>query len=429
MTLRVLVCLLLSFGAAGQPAKFNPTVKRIVDDISEARIRASLRKLESFGTRHVLSSQDDHVRGIGAAQRWLHQTLTSYSPRIEVYYDAFTAEKSSRIDHDVELANVVAVLPGTTHKDHVIVVGAHYDSLVLKKGGFSNFSLEEQVHAPGVNDDGSGIAAVLELARVLSKHEFEKTIVFVAFSGEEVGLVGSRHFAKKAKEQNMRIEAMLNNDIIGNDRGGDGQDGRGRVRVFSAGPEDSQSRTLARYFKEIGERYVPSMRVEMIFRADRVSRGGDHTPFHKEGFAAIRLTTATENFEHQHSVLDTLENTSPAYNTEITRLNAAVIASLALAPPPPETTREGTKKKRVARVEREGYGARMQWSQPDEVTDLAGYAVLLRSTTSPVWEREFFVGDVTSHTLPGVSIDAVVLGVRAIDKDGNPSLAAPFVGR
>lgn len=232
----------------------NPAVKQIVDAISEERIAATMKKLESFGTRHILSEQDNPTHGIGAAQRWIVEEFKSYSPRLEVACDNFTVKKGPRIARDAELCNVIALLPGTINKDRYVLVAGHYDSIALRRrpgwtGGEGDGSTpfppsEVLPDAPGVVDDASGTAAVLELARVMSQHEFDKTIVFAAFSAEEVGLQGSRAYATKAKEQKMAIEAVLNNDIIGSDVAGNGRSANGRLRVFSDGPEDSPARPV-----------------------------------------------------------------------------------------------------------------------------------------------------------------------------------------
>jgi hypothetical protein len=289
-----------------------------------------------------------------------------------------------------------------------------------------------QLIAPGVTDDGSGTAAVMELARVLSQYQFDKTIVFVAFAAEEIGLSGSQVYASTAKKTGMQIEAVLNNDIIGSDVSGNGQSSTNVLRVFAAGPEDSPTRELGRYMKQIAERFVPSMQVQMVFRQDRFLRGGDHRPFLNEGFPAVRLTTASENFKNQHSTTDTFANTSVPYTTRVTRMNASVLASLALAPAPPVlnwTYSSGPNKGgHVPLLTRgkSGYDAVLHWL-PNSEPDLAGYAVLMRSTTSPVWERETWVGKVTSYTMSDVSIDDVVIGVKAVDQDGNQSVVSTYM--
>jgi putative aminopeptidase FrvX len=460
-----------SVSAQAPPTGLNPAVTQIVDAISQERIAANLKRLESFGTRYVLSAQEDPSHGIGAAKRWIHDELQAYSSRLEVTYQNFVVKKGARqgqIIRDVELSNVIAVLPGTIHKDHYVLVTGHYDSLaVIRKpytgeeqrvaeavrrgideneerrflkilppedalGPMDFEATAAQPIAPGVTDDASGTAAVMELARVMSGHRFDKTIVFIAFAGEEVGLSGSQAYATMAKQKGTQIEAVLNNDIIGSDVAGNGRSASNVLRVFAAGPEDSPSRELGRYMQQVAQRYVPSMQVELIFRGDRFLRGGDHTPFVNQGYAAVRLTTPSEHYANQHSTTDTFANTSVPYTTRVVRMNAAVLASLALAPAPPVlnwTWSSGPNKDgHVPLLTRgkSGYDAVLHW-YPNTEEDLAGYAVTMRSTTSPVWERETWVGNVTTFTMPDVSIDDVVIGVKALDKDGNQSVVSPYM--
>ncbi len=472
--MQFLLCLTLCFALqlfAQQPeTRLNPAVKQIVDAISEDRIVATLKKLEGFGTRYILSAQDDPAHGIGAAKRWIHDELQSYSPRLQVSYQDFTVKKGGRrgqVIRDVDLSNIVAVLPGTTEKDRYVLVTGHYDSLVQvrkpytgeeqsiaelvrqgvdesearrylkilprerEQGPLDFEATAAQTIAPGVTDDGSGTAAVMELARVMSAYQFDKTVVFIAFAAEEVGLSGSQVYAAEAKKGGMQIEAVLNNDIIGSDVSGNGRSSTNVLRVFSASPDDSTPRELARYIKLMGERYVPSMQVEMVFRGDRFLRGGDHRPFVEASFPAVRLTSASENFDNQHTVTDTFANTSPAYATRAIRINGAVLASLALAPAPPVlnwTWASGPDKgghEPLLTRGKSGYDAVLHWF-PNSEADLAGYAVVMRSTTSPVWEREIWVGNVTRYTMPDVSIDDIVIGVKAIDRDGNQSVVSCY---
>jgi hypothetical protein len=458
--------------------RLNPAVKQIVDQVSEERISATMKRLGEFGTRYVGSEQDSETRGIGAAQRWIEAQFKSYSPKLQVSLDKFAVKKNQRLPKDADLANIVAVLPGTTDKDRYVIVGGHYDSIASKRGpGTPNTNddgprtaAELEPNAPGVADDASGTAAVMELARVMSQYDFDKSIVFVAFAAEEIGLNGSKNYADEAKAKNMTIEAMLNNDIIGTEVSGNGSSANNRVRLFSEGPEDSPSRALARYVKETSERYLPSMTVDMIFRRDRFSRGGDHTSFVHDGYAAVRFTTASENYANQHTATDTFANSSPAYATRVAKMNAAALASLALAPKPPVVTAprgqggfggrggrggdaaganaaggapgastapaltpEQQQQRRTAAANRPGlargktgYDAALRWANPNPEPDLAGYAVVIRDTTSPVWQREIYVGNVTEYTIPDLSIDDVVIGVKAIDKDGNQSLVSAY---
>src|SRR5579884_133984 len=345
-TLAALAALLMS-AAHAEIFPINPTIKKIVDGISEERIAANIRKLESFGTRHTLSDPNDPNRGIGAARRWIESELRSYSPRLQVRVDTHRVKKQGRITRDVELSNVVAELPGTLDKQRCVIVAAHYDTVALRAWrssdevvipGLQVREADPNAPAPGADDDGSGTAAVMEMARVMSRFEFDKTVDFILFAGEEQGLIGSRLYAEEARKTRRQIEAVLNNDIIGSIQSGDGHIDNTAVRVFSAGPEDSGSRQLARYIKDVGERYVPSMQVDVIFRADRFGRGGDHMPFEQEGYSAVRFSSAEENYSHQHTATDTIENMSPAYTARVARINAAALASLALAPKPPVVT-------------------------------------------------------------------------------------------
>lgn len=424
-----LIPLCLAAALAQQPPKsINPTVRKIVDAVAEDRIAGILKKLETFGTRNTMSDQASPDHGVGAARQWIFDQFKSYSPRLQVRFDSYKVKKQGRIMRDVEVANVVAVLPGATNPDRQFMIGGHYDSLNMT--GPDAFNHQADLTAPGVDDDGSGVAATMELARVMSQYEFEKTIVFIAFVGEEQGLIGATLYAQKARRENQIIDGLLNNDLIGTTVAGNGRTNNAAVNVFSPEPMDSASRQLARYIKEIGERYVPGMNVDLIFRADRFGRGGDHTPFNREGYAAVRFTTANENFAHQHTAEDTFANVSVAYCTRVTKINAAALASLALAPKAPVTMRQGQRPGALApMLDRgpSGYDARLRWQDPNPEPDLAGYIVVMRSTTAPYWEKEVFVGKVNEYVLPNVPIDMVVLGVKAVDRDGNESLVSPYL--
>lgn len=448
----------------------QPAVQRVVDEISQTRIQANLQKLASFGTRYVVSKSTENT-GIEAARRWIHDQFKSYSPRLVVTDQAFRVKKGTRngqVFREVELANVVATLPGTVDPDTFVLVTAHYDTVNIQRkpkftdpeavadlvkhgmdqpeakrvvelfpgadrlGVLDPEATAAQTHAPGVTDDGSGTAAVMELARVMSQYQFAKTLVFAAFAAEEIGLEGSKAFAADAKRKGMRIEAVLNNDIIGSAIAGNGRTSTSTLRVFGAGPEDSPARALLRYTKLMAERYVPSMKVEMIFHADRFARGGDHTSFTTQGYAAVRLTTPSENFDNQHTATDTFANTSVPYTTRVTQMNAAVLASLALAPLAPVVNysfqsgeRKGDRSPLLSRG-KSGYDAALRW-EASAAANLAGYAVVLRTTTAPDWEREIWVGNVTNYTLADISIDDTVIGVKAVDRDGNQSPVSAYL--
>lgn len=438
--------------SATLPAQYkmpNPQVEKIVSEVSEKNIAEILKKLESFGTRNILSTQDNPTRGIGASRKWIYDQFRSYSPKLEVSFDQYRLKKiegrASRVPRDVDLYNVVAVLPGSTNKEQRIVISGHYDSIVMGRAtgtpapgpgetpaGGPPPMRDPDLDAPGVTDDGSGTACVMELARVMSQYQFEKTLVFITFAGEEEGLLGSSLYAEKARAASQKIEAVLNNDIIGSDVSGSGRMDNRRVSVFSEDPDDSPSRELARYVRDIGERYLPSMRVDTVFRADRFGRGGDHTPFNQEGYSAVRLSSPEENFANQHTVTDTFANTSVPYITLVTKVNGAAAASLAWAPKPPVTSeiteRNGQKVTTLFLTRgKSRYDAALKWKQENPEADLAGYVVMYRSTTAPYWDHEIFVGKVNEYTLPDVSIDDLVFGVKAIDKDGNESLVSPYV--
>jgi len=433
--------LLLMAGARAQMKSINPEIRKLVDSISEERVVEISKKLESFGTRNIYSSQDDPTQGIGAARHWLYEQFKSYSPRLEVRFDSYRVKKKGRLNDDVEIHNVIAILPGKLNPERQFIISGHYDSLAFKRPPEDQQQTDGEIHyereplEPGVTDDGSGTAAVLELARLMSQREFEKTIVFVAFAGEEYGLVGSTLYAQKARNENQIIDGVLNNDIIGSESSGDGKVNNSMLWLFSDGPEDSSSRQLARYIQDVGTRYVPSMKVNLVFRADRLGRGGDHTPFQQQGYAAVRFTSPNENYSNQHTMTDTFANTSVSYTARVIRVNAAALASLALAPKAPvvdEEIQHGPRKGQLTPMIGRGkshYDAVLRWKDDHPDPDLAGYAVVMRSTTAPDWEREIFVGKVNEFTLKDVSIDDVVFGVKAIDKDGNESLVSAYVPR
>src|SRR5580658_1656098 len=288
--------------------------------------------------------------------------MKSYSPRLPVRFDKWHVKKDGqRLFKDVDLYNVIAVLPGKTMPETQVLISAHYDTVNLgtpRPGGAaagpgseappaaigerpaqSNPEANAELPAPGACDDGSGIGAVMELARIMSQYEFDKTMVFVAFAGEEMGLVGSTLEAAKAKEDKLQIEAVLNNDIIGTETSGNGRTDSSDVSVYSDDIMDSPAQSLARYVKLMGERYMPSMKVNIMFMQDRLGRGGDHSPFQQEGFAAVRISTPNELYVNQHHATDTLDGMSVPYTTRVARVNAAAMASLGLSPKAPTVTR------------------------------------------------------------------------------------------
>ena len=427
--------------AAAPPRSINPEIQAAVSEISTDRIAQIERKLESFGTRNIYSAINDPAHGIGAAREWIAAQFKSYSPRLQVLFDkhGLVGDPSKRLFKNVEIWNIVAVLPGTTEPEHQVIVSGHYDTInmVYQTGPDGKRKLDSEATvaaiAPGVTDDGSGTAAVMELARVMSQHQFRKTVIFIAFAAEEYGLLGSSLYAENAEAKHQIIDGLFNNDIIGSDVTGNGETTNRYVNVYSNDPDDSSSRQLARYLKETAERYQPGFEVNLVFRHDRFGRGGDHSPFAAAGYPAVRITTPAENFSNQHTATDTFANTSPPYAALVAKVNAAAIASLASAPntpeikAPPPTEGRSFASPLSRGDEGKGYDAVMSWSNPKPEQDLAGYAVMMRKTTAPFWEREIFVGNVLTYTLANVNIDEVVLGVRAVDQEGNESPVAAYV--
>ena len=445
-------CPMLNASKAQQaltPSKLNPQIEKIVNEISAKNIEASIRKLVSFGTRHTMSSQDDPNRGIGAARRWIKAEMDRYSQesggKLIVTEDEFMQPAGGRISKETKLVNVVATLPGAQaeSKDRIYVVSGHYDSCVCSQG-----MTDAESDAPGASDDASGTAAVMEMARVMSKYQFDATIVFMTVPGEEQGLLGAHHWAEEAKKKNLNIAAMFTNDIIGNTMGGNGVRDNRRVRLFSegvptteteadarvrqsnGGENDGPSRQLARYIKEIGERYVHNFEVTMVFRRDRYGRGGDHNAFLQRGFAAVRFTEPNEDFTRQHQKVreengikygDVFEMADPVYTAQVARINASAMASMALAPAAPASVQFKTG--------RQEYDTTVAW-QAGKEPDIAGYRIVWRETYQPFWQRSIEIGNVTEFVMKGLSKDDYFFAVQAIDKDGNASVPAfPTVRR
>ncbi len=418
----------------------DPQIAAALRQISAERIQSTIEKLVSFQTRSTLSAQDPASiasgHGIGAAREWIKSEFERYARDcggcLEVKLDSFTEVPGGRIPKPTEITNVYAVMKGTDPESakRIVVVTGHYDSRNSDNLNFTD-------PAPGANDDGSGTAVSLECARVLSQLKFPATIIFLTVAGEEQGLNGSRHFAQMAKAASWDIEAVLNNDIVGGDRSP--QQNNGVVRVFSegvpmsatdtelrqirslGGESDSTSRQLARYIAEVGRTYDAGVKPTLIFRLDRYLRGGDHSSFNEQGFAAVRFTEFREDYNHQHQNVRT-ENeiefgdlpkfVNYDYVAAVGRLNAATLASLASAPAPPAKVRLLTTK-----LEND---STLTW-EPSP-SRAASYEVLWRATTSPEWEHARTVGTATHTTLP-LSKDNVIFAVRALDNQGHRSLA------
>jgi hypothetical protein len=427
--------------SSASSARPNQQIQAMVREISAANIEAIIRKLAGFHTRHTLSETKSETRGIGAARRWIKSELERYSResggRLKVEFDQFTQQPTNRIPRPVEIVNVVATLEGTQpeSKDRIYVVSGHYDSRATDP-------LDATSAAPGANDDASGTAAVMEMARVMSKFSFDATLVFMAVAAEEQGLNGSTHWAETAKQKGLNVAGMITNDIIGSSRAEDGRVDNTHVRLFAegvpparevsadlrtllqtGGENDSPARQLARHIKEAGERYVPGMKVTIIYRRDRYLRGGDHSPFLDRGYAAVRMTEPNEDFRHQHQNVrvengvqfgDLPEFVDFKYVAQVARVNAAALATLALAPAAPANVQVET-----ARLEND---TTLRWDANKE-PDIAGYQIVWRETTSPLWQHKVFAGNVTRYTVKGVSKDNYLFGVQAVDKAGNVSVA------
>jgi hypothetical protein len=440
-TITFFLSMLLPFISNGQiMINRDPEIKKMVDEISVEKIEQSVRKMVSFQTRHNLSVQNDPARGIGAAWNWIKSEMGKSIPesegRLTVKFEEYkVGGKGERIAKEIILKNVVATLKGINPDDNrIILISAHLDSRAALDNDSTGL-------APGANDDGSGIAAILELIRIMSAKKFSATIVFVAVSGEEHGLYGARFMAAKAKQEKWNIIAMLNNDMIGNSSSsGTFLNDNMRLRVFSegvtafeteqmtaqrkatSGENDGKARQLARYIKETGERYIDQLNVTLVFRNDRFGRGGDHTPFCQQGFPAVRLTEFNENYDRTHKIPAVVngvqEGDLPEYvDYEYVRKNAginlAAIASLALAPYEPVNcgmiTRGLTNE------------TTLKWESPSKGVKPAGYYILIRETYQPLWEKKiFFTGN--EATIP-YSKDNYFFGIQSVDGKGHESIA------
>ncbi|MHC4234570.1 MAG: M28 family metallopeptidase [Planctomycetota bacterium] len=429
--------------AADKPAldAVDPQIVEMVRAVSAQRLEADVRTLVGFGTRHTLSETQSQTRGIGAARRWIKEQFDRIAAetggRLQVEFEAYSQQPDGRrITRPVEIVNIVATLPGRSAaaKDRVFLVSGHYDSICSDPK-------DAECDAPGADDDASGTAAVLEAARITTRHEFDATIVFVAVAGEEQGLYGSKHLAGKYGEAGVNVAGMITNDIVGNATSADGTVDRSRLRVFSEGvpeietPEqakirlstgsenDSPARQLARYTRRMCDVYLDDFEVVLIFRRDRFGRGGDHTAFAKAGYPAVRLTEMHEDYRHQHQVVrmedgiqygDLPRFVDFDYLAQVTRVNVATLASAARAPARPANPRIMT-----ASPTRD---TTLRWRANTE-PDLAGYEVVWRDTTAPDWEHSRFVGNTTQFTVD-LSKDNYAFGVRAVDRDGHRSVVA-----
>ena len=425
--------LALSFRAGAQPPSGraldasmgmtrDPRVAALLRDVSPARIRATDSVLVSFGTRHTMSDTASGVRGIGAARRFIHARLAEYGREcggcLRIEYDPTMTELRGHPDRPtVNIVNVLAWLPGRDPK-RVVVMGAHYDTCVCNRRDLGAMARFESVSdAPGADDDGSGTAAVMELARVFSKHfpkGLDATVIFALYSGEELGLLGSQNLARRLHAEGFDVASAFTDDMVGNVSAEDGRVDSTTVRIFGAEPDNGSSRELARYTWAVGTLYTPRLRILPVFRLDRISRGGDHSPFVALGDPGLRFSERLENYKRQHLAADVMAHVNFGYVANIARLNAATVASVALAPRMPYPV--------LARRDQESGGVKWMVSWP-AVSGAAGYEVLFRYTTSVRYEKLYRVTGATSFLLPE-QLDDGWVAVRAVGAGGHRSLAS-----
>lgn len=423
---------------AQQTVHQDPEIINYVSEVSTDSLKSHINSLVSFGTRHTMSSTTDPKRGIGAARKWVLKKFTDYAKnaggRMEVFLQNQTIQPDGkRIDRPTDLGNAIAIIHGTNPNDkRLFMMSGHLDSRVSDVMNFKD-------NAPGANDDGSGVAALIESARILSKSKFPATIVLVAFSGEEQGLLGSKMLAEKATNEGWQLEALLNNDMISNHLSSDTNlINTHQLRVFSEGlpqyeldkkaqdirkfglENDGEPRQLARYIKEVGERYVDNLQVKLIYRNDRFLRGGDHTPFVEKGFSAVRLTEFNENFNHQHQDIrkengvqygDLPEFMDFDYFKKNVGVNIAVLSNLAKSPSKPENVK--------IEVSKLTNFTDLSWEKPKS-GEITGYYVLMRETDASVWQKKLFTKE-TSIKLP-YSKDNYFFAIQAVNASGNESL-------
>jgi hypothetical protein len=410
----------------------------IVAEVSAARIENDIQTLVDFGTRHTLSETESETRGIGAARRWIYDEFQRISAEcggcLEVIYVSDTIDGEPRIPWATEVVSVLAIQRGTLDPDRYVMMAGDIDSRVTNPLNF-------EWDSPGANDNASGLAGVIEAARVLSQREFAGSIIYAALAGEEQGLFGGQIVAAHALEQGWRIKAVLNNDMIGNIAGIDGVIDNSTARIFSEGTRaneaeaeaitrrfqggevDSPSRNLARFIDRVADQYIPNLDTMLVYRLDRFRRGGHHRPFNDVGMPGVRIMEVHEHYDRQHQDLrnedgrhygDTIEFVDFDYAAKLTSLNAAALALMAGAPPFP------------ANVEIEGAvspDTTLRWSapDPDAAANLAGYRVYWRFTDQPQWQFSRFVGNVTEYTLENVVIDNYYFGVASVAEDGSES--------
>lgn len=437
---KAILALVLCGAAASMASAQTPQssdqalLHQVAADVSADSLRATITRLVGFGTRHTASDTRSNTRGIGAARRWVSGQFQTMSQAcngcLEIATPSETISGTERLPGPTEVVDVLAIQRGTGDPNRVIVISGHIDSRVGNV-------MDARANAPGANDDGSGTAAVIEAARVLSRHRFNATLVYAVLSGEEQGLHGGKVLADYARAHNWRVEADLNNDIVGNTEGMSGVHDNTHVRVFSEGTRavetpdeanrrrynggevDSPSRNLARFMDRLADQYLTNLDVVMVYRTDRYGRGGDQVRMLEAGYPSVRVTEAAENYTRQHQAVrlengihygDTIDGVDFPYLAQVARLNIVTMAALASAPPPPGG---------VAIAGNVSPDTTVSWHAVDGA---AGYRVWWRSTTDPQWRYSRLVGaDATQLVLSGVVIDDWFFGVSAISADGSES--------
>jgi hypothetical protein len=441
--MRYTACILFFcfFFNSGKAQRIINKDKRIADMVAQVNadsLHSYIHQLVAFGTRNTLSNEQAPGGGLPAAREWVASRFRAFARnsggRMTVSLDTWKQPGDGRrVDKEIVMANPMAFLKGTDPNDkRIFIISGHLDSR-------ASDVMDQNIKAPGANDDGSGCAAVLECARIMSKHEFPASIIFVTVTGEEQGLLGSEHLAKEAVEKNWLVAAVLNNDIVGsNNSSGTRIINNTQVRVFSEGlpafelgkkaariralglESDGDCRQLARYIKETGERYVDNLEIVPVFRNDRFLRGGDHTPFVQRGFTAVRITEMNENFEHQHQTIrkekgiqygDMEEFMDFEYLRKNTAMNLSTLANLALAPSQPQEV--------SVDVSDLSNSTQLEWKAPAN-GNISGYYILLRETYQGLWQKKIFTKE-TSIELP-YSKDNYFFAVQAISDQGNESL-------
>ena len=409
----------------------------IIDSISENRIESDIKKLVSFGTRHTLSDTLSITTGIGAARRWIKKSFKDISSNcnncLEVFYQKnYFIKNKRRLIKDVWINNVIAIQRGLVNPNRYIIMSGDIDSRVSDPNNYTSLS-------PGANDNASGMAGVIEAARVLSKYKFDNSIIYVGLSGEEQGLYGGAGLANYAKKNNWEIIGILNNDMIGNIEGVDGVIDNLSFRIFSeptpanesevsikrrrfnGGEVDGNSRQLARYIHNTVRKYMPEMNPMMIYRLDRFGRGGHHRPFNDLGYAGVRIMEAHENYNRQHQDIrtengieygDVISGVNFKYAKKLTAVNAINLASLGWSPEEPKNVKIGGAVKP---------STKLKWENPKN-SKILGYKIYWRKTTSAYWENSRFVGDTNEFTLNGIVIDNFLFGVSSVGTNNQESI-------